>query len=89
MLTLDSALDELAGPQGEWLQYQLTHVQSGIDFVFVILHHPPYLSSSDAKTYGGGHSAHTQKQNLTAYLDGATDEIACAHRCLCRTRTQL
>jgi len=69
MLTLDSALDELAGPQGEWLQYQLTHVQSGIDFVFVILHHPPYTSSSDAKTYGGGHSVRPQEQSLAAYLE--------------------
>src|SRR5258705_4444525 len=53
MLTLDSALDELTGPQGEWLQYQLAHLPASIDFVFIVLHHPPYTSSSDAKTYGG------------------------------------
>jgi len=69
LLTLDSALDELAGSQGEWLQYQLAHLQSGVDFVFIILHHPPYTSSSDAKTYGGGHSARAQEQNLAAYLE--------------------
>jgi 3',5'-cyclic AMP phosphodiesterase CpdA len=57
MLTLDSALDELTGPQGEWLQYQLAHLPASMDFVFIVLHHPPYTSSSDAKTYGGGHSA--------------------------------
>jgi Icc-related predicted phosphoesterase len=69
MLTLDSALDELTGAQGEWLQKQLTNLSSGIDFVFVVLHHPPYTSSSDAKTYGGGHSARLPEQKLAAYLE--------------------
>lgn len=69
MLTLDSALDELTGPQGEWLEYQLAHLTSGIDFVFVVLHHPPYTSSSDAKTYGGGHSARPPEQKLAVYLE--------------------
>src|SRR5258705_2543963 len=69
MLTLDSALDELTGPQGQWLQYQLAHLPSGIDFVFIVLHHPPYTSSSDAKTYGGGHSARSPEQKLAAYIE--------------------
>ena len=69
MLTLDSALDELTGPQGEWLQYQLAHLPAGIDFVFIVLHHPPYTSSSDAKTYGGGHSARSPEQKLAVYLE--------------------
>jgi Icc-related predicted phosphoesterase len=69
MLTLDSALDELSGPQGEWLQYQLAHLATGIDFVFIVLHHPPYTSSSDAKTYGGGHSARSPEQQLATYLE--------------------
>ena len=69
MLTLDSALDELTGPQGEWLQYQLAHLPAGIDFVFIVLHHPPYTSSSDEKTYGGGHSARSPEQKLALYLE--------------------
>ena len=69
MLTLDSALDELTGPQGEWLQYQLAHLPAGIDFVFIVLHHPPYTSSSDDKTYGGGHSARSPEQKLAVYLE--------------------
>ena len=69
MLTLDSALDELTGPQGEWLQFQLAHLPAGIDFVFIVLHHPPYTSSSDAKTYGGGHSARSPEQKLAVYLE--------------------
>jgi 3',5'-cyclic AMP phosphodiesterase CpdA len=68
MLTLDSALDELTGPQGEWLQYQLA-LPAGIDFVFIVLHHPPYTSSSDDKTYGGGHSARSPEQKLAVYLE--------------------
>jgi 3',5'-cyclic AMP phosphodiesterase CpdA len=69
LLTLDSALDELTGPQGEWLQFQLAHLPAGIDFVFIVLHHPPYTSSSDAKTYGGGHSARSPEQKLAVYLE--------------------
>lgn len=69
MLTLDSALDELTGPQGEWLQYQLAHLAGDLDFVFIVLHHPPYTSSSDAKTYGGGHSARSPEQKLAEYLE--------------------
>jgi Icc-related predicted phosphoesterase len=69
MLTLDSALDELTGPQGEWLQYQLAHLPASIDFVFIVLHHPPYTSSSDAKTFGGGHSARSPEQRLAVYLE--------------------
>lgn len=69
MLTLDSALDEVSGSQGEWLQYQLAHLSSSVDFVFIVLHHPPYTSSSDAKTYGGGHSARSQEQQLATYLE--------------------
>ena len=69
MLTLDSALDETTGTQGEWLQQQLAHLQAGIDFVFIVLHHPPYTSSSDAKTFGGGHSARSPEQKLAAFLE--------------------
>jgi Icc-related predicted phosphoesterase len=69
MLTLDSALDELTGPQGQWLKQQLAHLPTGIDFVFIVMHHPPYTSSSDAKTFGGGHSARSPEQQLAAYLE--------------------
>jgi Icc-related predicted phosphoesterase len=69
MLTLDSALDETTGPQGEWLQSQLSGLRPDIDFVFIVMHHPPYTSSSDAKTFGGGHSARTPEQKLAAYLE--------------------
>jgi acid phosphatase type 7 len=69
MLILDSALDELAGPQGDWLRDQLDHLPSSADFVFMVFHHPPYTSSSDDKTYGGGHSARSSEQALAKYLE--------------------
>ena len=69
MLTLDSSLDELHGPQGAWLRRELRHVRPRTAFVFIVLHHPPYTSSSDDKTFGGGHSARPQEQKLAAYLE--------------------
>ena len=62
MIVLDSSLDETSGPQGQWLTEKLNTIPSDVDFVFVVLHHPPYTSSSDEKKYGGGHSARSPEQ---------------------------
>jgi len=56
-------------PQGEWLQSQIENLPKSINFVFIVLHHPPYTSSSDEKTYGGGHSARSPEQKLAVYLE--------------------
>ena len=69
VLVLDSSLDEAGGPQGQWLADNLDHVPSDVDFVFLMFHHPPYTSSSDAKTHGGGHSARTPEQALAKMLE--------------------
>jgi Icc-related predicted phosphoesterase len=69
MLVLDSALDEISGPQGQWLNQNLEHLPSDVDFVFIILHHPPYTSSSDMKMFGGGHSSRSQEQKLAKMLE--------------------
>lgn len=69
ILVLDSSLDENSGPQAEWLAGKLDHVPADVDFVFLMFHHPPYTSSSDAKMFGGGHSARTQEQNLAKMLE--------------------
>jgi len=69
MFALDSSLDETTGPQGGWLQTQLENLPKSTDFVFIVLHHPPYTSSSDEKTYGGGHSARSPEQKLAVYLE--------------------
>jgi len=69
MLVLDSALDEVSGPQGEWLHAQLDHLSPSLDFVFFVFHHPPYTSSSDNKVLGGGHSARSTEQALGKLLE--------------------
>jgi acid phosphatase type 7 len=69
LLVLDSALNEVSGPQGEWLNAQLDHLSGSTDFVFLIFHHPPYTSSSDDKTYGGGHAARASEQALARDLE--------------------
>ena len=69
ILVIDSSLDEVSGPQGQWLADKLDHVPSDVDFVFVMDHHPPYTSSSDEKKLGGGHSARTTEQALAKSLE--------------------
>lgn len=69
LLVLDSSLDEMSGPQGNWLAAKLDHVPADIDFVFLMLHHPPYTSSSNDRKFGGGHSARTPEQALAKMLE--------------------
>jgi Icc-related predicted phosphoesterase len=69
LLALDSSLDETSGPQGQWLAEKLDHVPGDVDFVFIVLHHPPYTSSSDAKMFGGGHSARSHEQDMAKMLE--------------------
>jgi 3',5'-cyclic AMP phosphodiesterase CpdA len=70
VLSLDSSQDETSGPQGKWLNQKMDHLPVDVDFVFIVLHHPPYTSSSDAKMYGGGHSARPQEKELARMLEG-------------------
>ena len=69
VLVLDSSLDEISGPQGQWLTNRLDNIPSDVDFVFIMLHHPPYTSSSDEKKFGGGHSARSPEQLLAKMLE--------------------
>ena len=68
ILALDSSMDETSGPQGQWLNAKLNNIPSYVDLVFVMLHHPPYTSSSD-KMFGGGHSARSPEKKLAAMLE--------------------
>jgi 3',5'-cyclic AMP phosphodiesterase CpdA len=68
VLVLDSEGDENSGPQGQWLTQELDHIPGDVDFVFIVLHHPPYTSSS-AMNLSGGHSARSEEQNLAAMLE--------------------
>lgn len=68
-LVLDSSQDEVSGAQGEWSKHELDAVPASVDFVFVVLHHPPYTSSSDAHMFGGGHSARAPEKALAMMLE--------------------
>src|SRR5579863_3403646 len=69
MLVLDSSQDEASGPQGQWLTGKLDSIPADVDFVFLMFHHPPYTSSSDAKLFGGGHSARSPEKQLAKMLE--------------------
>ena len=69
ILVLDTSLDEISGPQGEWISHKLDSLPADVDFVLVIMHHPPYTSSSDMKLFGGGHSARSSEQKLAKGLE--------------------
>jgi Icc-related predicted phosphoesterase len=75
ILALDSSQPEATGAQGEWLADRLDHVSPEVDFVFLLLHHPPYTSSSDSALVGG-HSARAQEFTLAKLLE---DRQARAH----------
>jgi Icc-related predicted phosphoesterase len=68
MLMLDSSLDETSGPQGEWLVRKLETLPADVDFVCLVLHHPPYTDSSE-QAAGGGHSARNPEQTLAQMLE--------------------
>jgi Icc-related predicted phosphoesterase len=75
MLVLDSSLDETSGAQGSWLNAKLDSVPADVDFVLIVLHHPPYTSSSDAKKYGGGHSSRSPEQSLAKMLEARQPQL--------------
>ena len=67
-LVLDSAMDEISGPQGQWLASKLDSVPPEVDFVFIMMHHPPYSSSSELML-GEGHSARSEERELARMLE--------------------
>lgn len=69
MLVLDSSLEETSGEQGAWLNSKLDSLPANIDFIFLVLHHPPYTSSSNHKLYGGGHSSRSPEEKLARMLE--------------------
>ena len=75
LLVLDSSLDEISGPQGQWLNQKLDYLPTDVDFVVLVFHHPPYTSSSDMKMFGGGHSARSQEQVLAKTLEARQQNL--------------
>jgi hypothetical protein len=68
LLALDSTEDEMSGAQGQWLAEKLDSIPSDVDFVFLMLHHPLYTSSS-INLHGEGHSARAVEQALAKHLE--------------------
>ena len=68
VLVLDSSLDELSGPQGQWLASKLDNIPAGVDFIFLMLHHPPYTSSEQGMLREG-HSARPLEKALAKVLE--------------------
>jgi 3',5'-cyclic AMP phosphodiesterase CpdA len=68
LLILDSSVPEVSGPQGEWLNRKLASIPSDIDFVFLMLHHPPYTSSSTSML-AEGHAARSDEKALARLLE--------------------
>jgi 3',5'-cyclic AMP phosphodiesterase CpdA len=75
VLVLDSSQHEISGPQGQWLKQKLDNLPGDVDFVFLVLHHPPYTSSSDMKMFGGGHSARSQEKDLARMLEARQQNL--------------
>jgi len=76
LLVLDTSLDETSGPQGDWFSRKLDTLPSDVDFVFVVMHHPPYTSSSGMKLFGGGgHSARAPEQKLAKMLEARQTKL--------------
>ena len=50
-------------------------LSTDVDFVFIVLHHPPYTSSSDAKIFGGGHSARSKEKELAKMLEARQQNL--------------
>jgi 3',5'-cyclic AMP phosphodiesterase CpdA len=67
LLTLDSSLPELEGPQAEWMKSMFDSVPAGVDFVLVSLHHPPLTRSHSGLR--GGHSARPEETALAQWLE--------------------
>lgn len=69
MLVLDRSLDELTGAQGQWLKSKLDHLPPTVEFVFFVLHHPPYTSLSSLHFFLPGHAMRPSEMALAEALE--------------------
>lgn len=69
-IVLDSNSTLLPGTQQwDWANRELTHLPAQTDFVFIVMHHPPYTDSHEHTIPGRGHSARRQEQEFGAMLE--------------------
>lgn len=74
LLALDSASDLQPGsPERKWIEDQIAHLPSTVDFLFIALHHPPV-----ADTQTRFHTDHNPRPNeiaLRDYLDSVAAKL--------------
>lgn len=68
VLTLDSSLDQPGGEEMQWFDKQVDALPDGIQFVVVLLHHPPITRSHDM-AFGGGHSPRRTEQEMASFIE--------------------
>jgi len=70
VLAVDStANDAQGGEQSKWLDNNLSAVPADIDFVLIVMHHPPYTESTE-RMLGGGHNARRPEQEMAQMIEG-------------------
>lgn len=69
MLCLDSSQDETSGPQGDWLKAQLDGLGPEVDFVFVVVHHPPFSTAWSPLHPTQGHPVRRAEARLAEFLE--------------------
>lgn len=65
---LDSSLDQPGGDEMQWFDKQIGSLPNDVDFVVVLLHHPPFTRSRDSMV-GGGHSPRPQEEDMGQFLE--------------------
>ena len=69
MFMLDSTSPNSPGSrQWQWLEAGMDSLSKDVDFVLLVLHHPPLTHSQDSAV-GGGHSARVPEQQLASMLE--------------------
>jgi Icc-related predicted phosphoesterase len=69
LLVLDSSQDEVSGSQGKWLVGKLDNLPPDVDFVLLMLHHPPYTSAPGGIILGMSHTARPSEKKLAEMLE--------------------
>lgn len=65
---LDSVSLQPNDEQWKWLAERLQQIPRGVDYVFIVQHHPLMTRSSE-KQVGGGHPVRPQEEQLAAFLE--------------------
>lgn len=68
IVTLDSSLDQPGGNEMQWFDKQIESLPKHVEFIVVLLHHPP-VTRSHPGIAGGGHSARPEEQDMAKFIE--------------------